>query len=268
MIITALKGSTTYQFYISAINHSGIFTDEVNISTVTHIPLEAVDTIGTGGGIVNFDGGSGEVKVNIPPSSFDSNITIRVKLPDTSPSATKSFMGDVSVKDIFVEINTGGIQPKKPVEIVMDYSSLGSIDEDKLVIARYDDVRGVWIPLKSYVDKTNKKIRAYTDHFSVFGILSVTPASNISDPKVAPNPLRPSKGAGYTSMTFSNLPANVNVIIYSVSGVKIKKLTTDSSGIALWDGKNEDGKSVASGVYFALIKNGSSTKTIKIGVQR
>jgi len=267
-IITGLKGSTTYQFYISAVNHSGIITDEVNISTVTHIPLEAVETIGNGGGSVSFDSGSGEVKVNIPPSSFDNNITITVKLPDTPPSATKSAMGDISVKNIFVEVNTGGIQPKKPVEIVMDYSSLGSIDEDKLVIARYDDVRDVWIPLKSYVDKANKKIRAYTDHFSVFGILSVTPASNISDPKVAPNPLRPSKGAGYTSMTFSNLPANVEVIIYSVSGVKIKKLTTDSSGIALWDGKNEDGESVASGVYFALIKNGSSTKTIKIGVQR
>jgi len=230
--------------------------------------LTAVETIGTGGGSVSFDSGKGEVKVNIPPSSFDNNITITVKLPDTPPSATKSVMGDISVKNIFVEINTGGIQPKKPVEIVMDYSSLGSIDEDKLVIARYDDVRGVWIPLKSYVDKINKKIRAYTDHFSVFGILSVTPASNISDLKVAPNPLRPSKGAGYTSMTFSNLPANVEVIIYSVSGVKIKKLTTDFSGIALWDGKNEDGESVASGVYFALIKNGSSTKTIKIGVQR
>jgi len=267
-IITGLKGSTTYQFYISAINSSGIFTDEVNISTVTNVALETVETIGTGGGSVSFDSGSGDVKVNIPPSSFDTNITITVKLPDTLPSATKSFMGDISVKNIFVEVNTGGIQPKKPVEIVMDYSSLGSIDEDKLVIARYDDLRGVWIPLKSYVDKTNKKIIAYTDHFSVFGILSVTPASNISDPKVAPNPLRPSKGAGYTSMTFSNLPANVEVIIYSVSGVKIKKLTTDSSGIALWDGKNEDGKSVASGVYFALIKKGSSTKTIKIGVQR
>ena len=269
--ITNIESSTTYYFYISAINHLGISTDEISISTVTNI-LKIVDKIKDDGGSISFEDKNIKVNLNIPQSSFDNKeITVTVKLPDANKvdelTNAKSITGDVSVKDIFVEINTGGIQPKKPVEIVMDYPS-SVADPDKLVIARYDDVRGVWIPLKSYVDKANKKIRAYTDHFSVFGILSVTPASTISDPKVAPNPLRPSKGAGYTSMTFSNLPANVEVIIYSVSGVKIKKLTTDSSGIALWDGKNEDGKSVASGVYFALIKNGSSTKTIKIGVQR
>lgn len=267
--ITDLKGSTTYQFYIAAVNHAGIVTSELNISTLTLTALESVKTIGSGGGNVIFDGGNGEVKLNIPPGSFDSNVVVTVKLPDTNPSSTKSIMGDVSHTNIYVEINTGGNQPKKPVEITMAYSSSTvGFPEDTLVIARYDDTRALWIPLKSYVDKLNRKVRSYTDHFSVFSILSVTPASNISEPKVAPNPLRPSKGAGYTSMTFSNLPANVDIIIYSVSGVKIKKLTTDSSGIALWDGKNESGEDVASGVYFVLVKDGSSSKTIKIGVQR
>ncbi|GAB4030089.1 MAG: hypothetical protein Fur0012_05430 [Elusimicrobiota bacterium] len=267
-IITGLKGSTTYEFYLSAINHSGLQTSELHISTVTDVAFETIQTIDSAGGIVSFDGGNGEVKFNIPSNAFDSITTVTVKLPDTTPSSSRSVMGNVTLTGIYVEINTGGVQPKKSVEISMEYPSTIGLPEDTLVVARHDDTRGVWIPLKSYVDKTARKVRAYTDHFSVFSILSVTPASSISEPKIAPNPLRPSKGAGYSSMTFSNLPVNAEIIIYSVSGVKVKKLITDSSGIALWDGKNEDGKDAASGVYFVLIKSGSSTKTIKIGVQR
>ncbi|MGC8728267.1 MAG: fibronectin type III domain-containing protein [Elusimicrobiales bacterium] len=266
--LTGLKGSTTYQFYLSAVNHSGVYTTELNISTVTLEAKEVVEQIGSGGGVVVFDGGSGEVKLNIPSNSFDSNITITIKLPETPPSSNKSVLGEVSATGIYVEINTGGIQPNKPVEIIMEYPSSIGFSEDTLVIARYDDAQGLWIPFKSYVDKNTRRVRAYTNHFSVFSILSLAPASTISEPKVAPNPLRPSKGLAYSNITFSNLPADADIIIYNVSGVKVRKLKTDSSGMAVWDGKNENGENVASGVYFALITKGSSNKTIKIGVQR
>lgn len=266
--LTGLKGSTTYQFYLSAVNHSGVYTTELNISTVTLEAKEAVEQIGSGGGVVVFDGGSGEVKLNIPSNSFDSNVTITVKLPENPPSSNKSVLGSVSATGIYVEINTGGTQPNKPVELVMEYPSSIGFSEDTLVIARYDDAQGVWIPFKSYVDKNTRRVRTYTNHFSVFSILSLTPSSTVSEPKVAPNPLRPSKGLAYSNMTFSNLPADADITIYNVSGVKVRKLKTDSSGMAVWDGKNENGEDAASGVYFALITKGSSNKTIKIGVQR
>ncbi len=265
--ITGLKGNTDYNFYISAINHSNTSTTEVLKSTKTLETKETVQEIGSGGGSLIFDDGGGEVKVNIPSDAFYSNVNITVKRPDTIPSSNDSLMGNITPTSIYLEINTGGVQPNKPVEITVDYSSLSSINEDNLVIGRYDNA-GLWIPLKSYVDKTNRKVRAYTNHFSVFSLLLLTPSSTISEPKVAPNPLRPSKGLAYSNMTFSNLPSDTDIIIYNVSGVKIRKLKTDSSGIAVWDGKNENGENVSSGVYFALITKGSSNKTIKIGVQR
>lgn len=268
-IITGLKPETSYSFYLSAINRVGVVTDELTQTGTTDKLLEAVSQIGPNGGIIVFDTGLGEVKLNIPQGAFNSNVTVTVKLPENPPSSQNSLLADVVATNIFVEINiSGGLQPSKPTELVIEYPSNITFSPETLTISRYDDMRALWIPYKSFVDKTNRKVRAYVDHFSVFGLLSITPAQNILEPKVVPNPLRPSKGAGYSTMTFSNLPADADIIIYNVTGRKIRHLITDSTGIAVWDGKNDDGGEVSSGVYYVLIKKGSSTKVIKIAVQR
>jgi len=266
--ITSLKDGTTYTFYLSAINNNSIPTAEISITTMTVKIINAVEEIGASGGQMSFDPGTGsKIDLNFPANTFISITTVTVKLPDTPPSSNRSLMGNITPTGISFEIDSGGVQPSRGVEISINYSGI-TVDENTLVIARYDSVNNLWIPLKSYVDKSAKKVTAYTDHFSVFSLFSLTPASTISEPKVAPNPLRPSKGLLYSKITFSNLPADTEIIIYNVSGTKVRKLKTDSSGMAVWDGKNDDGKNVASGVYFALIKKGSSTKTIKLGVQR
>ncbi|MBP7795892.1 MAG: fibronectin type III domain-containing protein [Elusimicrobiales bacterium] len=277
--ITSLKDGTTYTFYLSAINNNSIPTAEISITTMTVKIINAVEEIGASGGQMSFNPGTGsKIDLNFPANTFISITTVTVKLPDTPPSSNRSLMGNITPTGISFEIDSGGVQPSRGVEISINYqtsmipegiySSGITVDENTLVIARYDSVNNLWIPLKSYVDKSAKTVTAYTDHFSVFSLFSLTPASTISEPKVAPNPLRPSKGLLYSKITFSNLPADTEIIIYNVSGTKVRKLKTDSSGMAVWDGKNDDGKNVASGVYFALIKKGSSTKTIKLGVQR
>jgi hypothetical protein len=278
--ITSLKDGTTYTFYLSAINNNSIPTAEISITTMTVKIINAVEEIGASGGQMSFNPGTGsKIDLDFPANTFISITTVTVKLPDpdTTPSSNRSLMGNITPTGISFEIDSGGVQPSRGVEISINYqtsmipgiySSGITVDENTLVIARYDSVNSVWIPLKSYVDKSAKTVTAYTDHFSVFSLFSLTPASTISEPKVAPNPLRPSKGLLYSKITFSNLPADTEIIIYNVSGTKVRKLKTDSSGMAVWDGKNDDGKNVASGVYFALIKKGSSTKTIKLGVQR
>ncbi|NLH38630.1 MAG: hypothetical protein GX445_01010 [Elusimicrobia bacterium] len=269
-VLTSLKDATTYTFYLSAINNNSVQTAESSISTTTVKLVNAVKTIGSSGGTINFNPGNGSsIDLDVPSNAFSSNTTVTIKIPDTTPSSNTSLMGNVAPTGIYFEADlSGGVQPSKSVTITIAYPATIGVSEDTLVIARYDSDRNLWVPLKSYVDKATKKVTAYTDHFSVFSLLGLTPSSTVSDPKVAPNPLRPSKGLLYSKITFSNLPADTEIIIYNVSGTKVKKLKTDSSGMAVWDGKNDDGKDVASGVYFALIKKGSSTKTIKIGVQR
>lgn len=61
-------------------------------------------------------------------------------------------------------------------------------------------------------------------------------------------------------VTFSNLPNQVTIKIYSLSGIVLRTLTEQNktsitSPYLRWDLKNEDGLRVASGVYIAVISN-------------
>jgi hypothetical protein len=52
-------------------------------------------------------------------------------------------------------------------------------------------------------------------------------------------------------------------------GEKIAELTdVDADGRILWDGKNAAGNTVATGVYFAVVKNATEVKRLKIAIQR
>ncbi|MCX5790146.1 MAG: hypothetical protein NTX64_16810 [Elusimicrobia bacterium] len=56
--------------------------------------------------------------------------------------------------------------------------------------------------------------------------------------------------------------------IYTLRGELVNNLTTDASGLARWNATNQSGGSVASGVYFVLIKGAGAKRTIEVTVQR
>ena len=93
-----------------------------------------------------------------------------------------------------------------------------------------------------------------------------TLAGSVQEIEISNNPIRPARGI--TDTTFSNLPANASLSIYTLSGLLVKKLTADSTGVAKWDATNSSGRMVASGVYFVLVRGNGTTKTLKIAVQR
>lgn len=85
---------------------------------------------------------------------------------------------------------------------------------------------------------------------------------------VFPNPLYGFNPAtSYTNspsdepfVTFSNLPEDITITIYSLSGNKLRNLTTSdksspSSPFLRWDLKNDSGIRVASGLYIAIVNS-------------
>ena len=81
-----------------------------------------------------------------------------------------------------------------------------------------------------------------------------------------PNPFNPETWIPYQL----SAAADVTVTIYDVRGVRVQQVAvghqpagfyTDSSRAAYWDGKNEVGESVASGVYFYTLTAGEFTAT-------
>jgi hypothetical protein len=80
-----------------------------------------------------------------------------------------------------------------------------------------------------------------------------------------PNPFNPTTTISFTVAQPATL---VNLEIYNIKGQIVKMLINNelSSGshTVVWDGKNNSGRSVTSGIYFYKMKNGDYTKTKKM----
>ncbi|MFC1522178.1 hypothetical protein ACFL6Y_07195 [Elusimicrobiota bacterium] len=155
------------------------------------------------------------------------------------------------------------------------------------------------------IDTTNNTISCEVDHLSVFVVLASTPVYTSTSPFTGggmevynfPNPFNlksktvslnatPGSGsyaAGQNSITTdgtvirfglpSGIGGDVKIKIYDVTGDLIREISNGhlSGGFyyyQVWDGKNDYGKKVASGVYIGQVKVGSKNKFFKMAVIR
>ena len=88
-----------------------------------------------------------------------------------------------------------------------------------------------------------------------------------------PNPFNPETWIPYQLAT----PAEITVSIYATDGRLVRTLALgqlpagvyqDKDRAAYWDGKNEQGESVASGVYFYTLKAGDFSATKKMLIRK
>lgn len=103
-----------------------------------------------------------------------------------------------------------------------------------------------------------------------------SPAKDLRNVKVYPNPFRPGKAVDGV-VKFINLRNNNEIRIYALSGELIKVIGTDELSTlsygsqvyygTTWDGTNESGDEVATGVYLYVIKGGGD-KSGKLSVIR
>ena len=97
-------------------------------------------------------------------------------------------------------------------------------------------------------------------------MLVLVPATDLSQLKPYPNPFTPTSGA---SIIFDGVTIDATVTIYTLLGEKIRELSDeDADGRILWDGKNNAGNTVATGIYFAVVNNAKEVKRLKIAIQR
>ena len=74
---------------------------------------------------------------------------------------------------------------------------------------------------------------------------------NPSDVVVGPHPFRPASGG---SLTFSSVPASSTVRIFTIAGEPVATAAADSGGTATWNGRNDAGTVVVSGVYIFVVE--------------
>jgi hypothetical protein len=133
---------------------------------------------------------------------------------------------------------------------------------------------GAWelVP-NSSIDIANTRVSAPLSHFSVYALFGAPAASDLSEAKIYPSPWKPdSKGPfDATHLTFSDLTDSGEIKIYSAAAKLLKSLSYSptESGVITWDGVDDGGTPLPSGMYLAFIKSSTGSKaTLKFGVER
>jgi len=141
-------------------------------------------------------------------------------------------------------------------------------DRSKLILALYDEINGIWVPLPSISDTANNRVIGQTWHLSTFQIMQAQPEAGLSNVKIYPNPYRPNSVSDV--MHFTNLTPGARVKIYTFVGELVREIKADVNGMAHWDGLNNAGRKAASGVYIAFIqtKDRKSGKSFKVALER
>ncbi|MDD5259688.1 MAG: lectin like domain-containing protein [bacterium] len=97
---------------------------------------------------------------------------------------------------------------------------------------------------------------------------TVALANNLSQVYSWPNPVNPKSGQ---AITINELPLDktITIKIYTLTGELVRTLNDGEeivTGTATWDGKNEGGEYVASGVYLYVVDSGDEQKVGKIAI--
>lgn len=196
-------------------------------------------------------------------------------------------------------------QLKQRADLTLSYNtatSTGTTD-DKIQVYFYNAVLGRFVPetVNRRLDTVNKTITVSVDHFSTFVVLDSTPVatSTVSfggaDIAVAnfPNPadcithsniVRNSTlfGSGgvhapfsgtmiRTSIPLSGTPQDLKINIYTVTGEKIRtieqgQVPAGQTYYTPWNCSNDNGQTVASGVYIGEVIHGGRRKFFKIAI--
>ena len=157
----------------------------------------------------------------------------------------------------------------QPLSVELSYDPLDYPDPGKLFV--YQKENGGWVRLNSQVFGGSRSVRAFTAMLGEFklGYDSGYEGSNLVPAEYAlqqnyPNPFNPSTTIEY------DLPEDgrIALVIYNNLGQKIRTLYegTQLAGThrISWDGRDDRGKALASGVYFYTLKAANIVQTKKM----
>jgi len=224
-----------------------------------------------GGSVVVPDGNpdDGEVMVDIPEGALskDTKITIE-QITDSSRIPGYREAGDWEPVAIY-NFTEEGIRFKKPVMMNLLYFDLDGdgypedwngekreFNESQLACYWWDGI--TWRPAGGKVDRDKNIATVKVSHFSYYGLFRVRPMGT-SEYRPKERIITPVRQDGTNDVAyFSGLSGQDTTIrIYDITGRKIRTIEREPYE---WDGTDEDGNIVESGVYIYQFKadiNGS-----------
>ena len=126
--------------------------------------------------------------------------------------------------------------------------------------ARWDLVSG-----DQAVDVGQGVVSAESMTLGVFRVARLLLPTQLDRVTVAPNPFRPSHDG---ALTIRSLTDDAAVEIFTLDARRVARLVNVSSGMATWDGRNDGGVLVATGLYLYLIRAANDRRVGQILVIR
>lgn len=144
-----------------------------------------------------------------------------------------------------------------------------------LGIYTLDEAHSLWVRVPaSIVDTSARTVTAYLPHFSVYALVG-SADQDVDRTHPYPVPWAPNSGNPLVDgdlaggITFTNLPSEGTISIYTLSGQLVRTLViTPLSTQLKWDVRTNGGQDVVSGVYIWRVKSGSNSKSGKLIVIR
>ena len=104
-------------------------------------------------------------------------------------------------------------------------------------------------------DYTNRNIP------TMVNIINQLPTQKLENAYAYPVPFSP----GFENLYFANITPECTIEIYTISGIRVKRIYADINAYAFWNGKDENGEIIGTGTYIVHIKDkNNNKKTFKI----
>ena len=271
--IGSLLTSTTYSIRVRAQNAYGVPTLYSNVLTTGTFnggaPAGSLGGFVPANSQVTISGSLGngrQVSLFIPGGTFTVDTFVAISSFDTTQPGS-NVCGGAPIGVSFQTVPA--VEPLKPVYLTLSYdpSELPPItDVNQAALERWDPTAGHCVPLSTTFDTSARTFTAELNHFSTFQLAQVAPAVSPDFTVIYPNPFYPTQGNGY--VTFQNMPKQAHVRLFTLKGEDLWDGYANDSGLLTWTGVNHAGRPAASGVYLAVVDDGSKTHVYKVAIVR
>ncbi|MFC1500936.1 hypothetical protein ACFL58_00605 [Elusimicrobiota bacterium] len=262
--ITGSPTSYNFQFSLTVDNAASAFyyyfrsadisANSVKTSTITvsNIGVSQISSAGTNGGEITLPSGDqshGNTSLNLPAGALAQNTNITIT--ELSPSDSLVALGkDATPAVSAYRFDPAGLQFGANSLLTLLYSEQAwtGTQEENLRIMWWDGFE--WRLVGGTVDMDANTVSAYIRHFSIYALFSI-PLLTDDDYRAKEKIITPATIDGKNDFaTFGGIGLEDTVNIYDIKGSRVRSL----NGTSIWDGKDEDGDIVESGLYVYQIK--------------
>lgn len=232
--------------------------------------------------------------VDFTATLFKAQNPVRIGALDTSRPQSPGFSAPFQV----VNNSTAHAHIDLPAQALVDETFQGLVSAHDAYNNPVDGFDGIFhaeVTPSSSTDRLPADFGAPTGQVSVpftfhkWGTKTITVTDNSSPPWTAsdqiyielpylfdtiafPSPYRPREGP-LTIRFFAPSEGSARVMVMNFDGVKVREWTVDTAGLGtdevkklVWDGKDESGNELASGLYYCVTESGGKVGKVKFGL--